>query len=168
MGEDIKRANEASGEVELRNIANVPKPFKNPDWKPSSRRNKTVKQILAEEARKEASTLASQAQSGTATPVNGATAHSDNLAMAILDKNAHAAGTPPTTKPVVTYMSLDAPPSVKPKKKYCDITGLRANYTDPKTGLQYHDKEIFQVVRSLPQGVPEQYLEARNANTVLK
>ena len=148
---ELGKQPEEPGSYELRNIANIRKPFKNPNWKPSSRRNKTVKQILAEEARKEAS---SQAQSGTATPADGG-ARADDLAAA-------------TAKPAVTYMSLDAPPSVKPKKKYCDITGLRAPYTDPKTGLRYHDKEIFQVVRSLPQGVPEQYLEARNANTVLK
>lgn len=156
----------ANTEMELRDIANVPKPFKNPNWKPSSRRNKTVKQILSEEARKEAS----QAQSGAVTPANGAAAsRPDDLATAVLEKNARAAGPAPVTSaPPVTYMGIEAPPSLMPKKKYCDITGLPANYTDPKTGLRYHDKEVFQVVRSLAQGVPEQYLEARNANTVLK
>ncbi|KAL1954514.1 hypothetical protein VTO42DRAFT_1074 [Malbranchea cinnamomea] len=180
---------------QLFDIANVPKPFKNPNWKPSARRNKSVKQILAESARKEASVLASQAPSSTATPGtqtpadasaaaeagtpagNGPTARPsmENLATAVLDKNlkasaaggaAPAANTPSAS--AISYTSIEAPPSVKPKKKYCDITGLPAPYTDPKTGLRYHDKEIFQVVRSLPQGVPEQYLEARGANTVLK
>ena len=25
-------------------------------------------------------------------------------------------------------------------KHYCDITGLPSKYTDPKTGLRYHEK----------------------------
>lgn len=84
----------------------------------------------------------------------------------VLEKNAQAML---PTGPAVTYTSIEAAPSLHPApKKYCDITGLPASYTDPKTGLRYHDKEVFSVIRSLPQGVPEQYLEARNANVVLK
>ncbi len=33
-------------------------------------------------------------------------------------------------------------------KKYCDLTGLEAHYTDPKTRLRYHSvNEYLQVVR---------------------
>lgn len=42
-----------------------------------------------------------------------------------------------------------APPSLLPPKKYCDITGLHAAYTDPRTKLRYKGLEVWQVVRSL-------------------
>lgn len=45
--------------------------------------------------------------------------------------------------------SIEAPPSVLPLRHYCDITGLEAPYTDPATGLRYHDKSIYQVIKSL-------------------
>lgn len=55
-----------------------------------------------------------------------------------------------------------------PQKKYCDITGLDAKYTDPKTGLRYHNAEIYQFISTL--GVPnvQAYLASRNAAVVLK
>ncbi|KAI8064772.1 YL1 nuclear protein C-terminal domain-containing protein, partial [Gongronella butleri] len=51
---------------------------------------------------------------------------------------------------------------------YCDITGLAAKYTDPKTTLRYHNTEIYQFIRTL--GVPgvQAYLASRNANVILK
>ncbi|KIY03872.1 uncharacterized protein Z520_00563 [Fonsecaea multimorphosa CBS 102226] len=72
--------------------------------------------------------------------------------------------------PAVTYTNIESAPSLHPAnhKHYCDITGLPARYTDPKTKLRYYDQEIFAVVRSLPQGAPDQYLAARGANVVLK
>lgn len=33
--------------------------------------------------------------------------------------------------------------SVRPKMKLCDITGLPANYTCPKTRLNYFDKDVY-------------------------
>jgi INO80 complex subunit C len=46
----------------------VPKPFRNPTWKPPLRRNKNLKQIVSEAQRKEASMMGSQAVSGSSTP----------------------------------------------------------------------------------------------------
>ena len=71
---------------------------------------------------------------------------------------------------VATYTNIESAPSLHPgeKKHYCDITGLPASYTDPKTRLRYCNKEIFDVVRGLPQGVAEKYLEARGAHVILK
>ena len=70
----------------------------------------------------------------------------------------------------MTYTNIEAAPSLHPgrQKHYCDITGLPARYTDPKTRLRYHDKEIFGVVRTLPPGGQEGYLAARGAGVVLK
>ncbi|ORX58210.1 chromatin-remodeling complex subunit ies6 [Hesseltinella vesiculosa] len=69
---------------------------------------------------------------------------------------------------IPTYQSIECPPSVRPQKKYCDITGLEAKYTDPKTGLRYHNNEIYKVIRTL--GVPgvQAYLANRNAAVILK
>lgn len=46
----------------------IPRPFRNPNWRPPQRRNKTVKQIIADVNKKEASMLPSQSASGAATP----------------------------------------------------------------------------------------------------
>ncbi|KAH8681470.1 hypothetical protein BX600DRAFT_429402 [Xylariales sp. PMI_506] len=70
--------------------------------------------------------------------------------------------------PSATYTNIESAPSLAHTKRYCDITGLGAPYLDPKSRLRYHDKEVFGFIRSLPQGVAEQYLEARGAHTVLK
>ncbi|EFR05421.1 hypothetical protein MGYG_08433 [Nannizzia gypsea CBS 118893] len=190
-------------------IARLPKPFRNSNWKPSVRRNKNVKQILSETSRKEASAVASQTNSGSSTPfavaassatgtgtgtaegsqtpmvASTAAAHAHqqqqqggvkppNIAQAaqslstlVLEKNFRA-GAP--SGPAVTYTNIDAAPSLYPshQKRYCDLTGLPAPYTDPKTRLRYHNKEVFGVIRSLGPGVAENYLEARGAHTVLK
>lgn len=68
----------------------------------------------------------------------------------------------------ITHFSIDAPPSIKPVKKYCDITGLKGNYRSPSSGIRYHNAEVYTVVKNMAQGVDQQYLELRNANTVLR
>lgn len=73
-----------------------------------------------------------------------------------------------TNTPSVTYTSLTAAPSLKPKKKYCDITGLPARYKDPKTGLFYYNAEVYQVVRGLGSWQVQEFLMARGAGAVLK
>ncbi|KAG6816174.1 hypothetical protein H0H87_008098, partial [Tephrocybe sp. NHM501043] len=50
---------------------------------------------------------------------------------------------------IPSYTSIEAPPSLLPHKHYCDITGLEAPYTDPATGLRYHDKSVYDVIKSL-------------------
>lgn len=169
-------------------IAQTPRPFRNPNWRPSQRRNKNVKQLLSESSRREASSMATQANSGVTTPFPVATSTdgtqtpaegdprgpssniaqaAQNLSTLVVEKNARAML---PSGPAVTYTNIESAPSLNPaqQKPYCDITGLPGAYTDPKTRLRYHDKEIFGVIRSLPQGVPESYLEARGAHTVLK
>ena len=174
-------------------IAHLPKPFRNPDWRPNQRRNKNIKQIVSETQRKEASVLASQTQSGASTPFAPTGANTDgavtpaeatiksrplNIAQAaqslstlVLERNLQrAANGQPTLGPTVTYTNIESAPSLHPahQKHYCDITGLPSRYTDPKTRLRYYDKEIFGVVRTLPPGGPDQYLAARGANVGLK
>ncbi|TPX10538.1 uncharacterized protein E0L32_008588 [Thyridium curvatum] len=70
--------------------------------------------------------------------------------------------------PVATYTNIESAPSLAPQKRYCDITGMPAPYTDPKTRLRYYNSEVFTAIRGFQQGVAEQFLEARGAHTVLK
>lgn len=67
-----------------------------------------------------------------------------------------------------TYESVGAAPSVFPPKKYCDITGLQANYTCPRTGVRYCTKEIYQMIRAMPEGCEQKYLAVRKAAVVLR
>ena len=69
---------------------------------------------------------------------------------------------------VVTYSSIDGPPSFKPAKKYSDISGLPANYTDPQTKLNYAVSEEFQLIRKMPSDIVAGYLTLRKANTQLQ
>ena len=165
------------------------RPFRNPHWKPSQRRNKNIKQIVAEAARKEASVIATHDNSGASTPnpqsstidtgvttplpANGIFTQSNvaqaaqNLSTMVLERNLQVSL---SSGPAATYTNIESAPSLHPahQKHYCDITGLPAPYTDPKSRLRYHNKEVFDVVRHLPQGAAEKYLEARGAHVVLK
>ncbi|KAI0227491.1 INO80 complex subunit C [Lamellibrachia satsuma] len=63
-----------------------------------------------------------------------------------------------------TYSSIEAPPSFKPAKKYSDITGLPAKYTDPQTKIRYASTEEFSRIRMLPSDITAGYLALRKAN----
>ncbi|KAK5680544.1 chromatin-remodeling complex subunit ies6 [Elasticomyces elasticus] len=162
-------------------MTNVPKPFKQPNWKPAQRRNKNLKQILAEEARtqQQRSSINTQQNSGAVTPqvaTNGgaaATLHpnpaqgSQDLSRVVLENNTAAAQAVPPKGPSVTYTSIAAGPSTKKPQKYCDITGLPCKYTDPKTGMYYYNAEMYKRIQSLTTAQVQEFLEIRKANTVL-
>lgn len=174
-------------------LQKVPKPFRKQDWRPPQRRNKNLKQILSEAQRAQQSIINTQQNSGATTPLpptdgtatpaslnpNPAQASHD-LNRAVLEKNTAAQQTSGAVAslaanvgglavaPSVTYTSIAAAPSLKPKKKYCDITGLPAKYTDPKSGLFYYNAEVYKVVKNLNTMQVQEYLAARGANTVLK
>ncbi|XP_041348086.1 INO80 complex subunit C-like [Gigantopelta aegis] len=63
----------------------------------------------------------------------------------------------------VTYSSIDAPPSFKPAKKYSDLSGLLAPYTDPQTKIRYATTEEFTRARMLPSDVIAGLLTLRRA-----
>ncbi len=67
-----------------------------------------------------------------------------------------------------TFVNIEAPPSVYPPKRYCDLTGYEAPYTDPRTGLRYAAAPLFPVLRTLPAEQVQGFLAARNAHVVLK
>ncbi|KAI5782763.1 hypothetical protein EDC01DRAFT_619037 [Geopyxis carbonaria] len=119
-----------------------PRPFKNPNYKAPIRRNKNLKQILSETTR----------SSGTSTPLPTDPNRLNNNV--------------PLMQP--TYQNIESAPSLRRGNKWCDITGLPAKYTDPKSKLRYADGEVYKVLRSLPAGGAEGYLEVRAANVILK
>jgi INO80 complex subunit C len=172
-------------------IHSIHKTFRNSHWRPNQRRNKNIKTILGDASRKEASAIATpQENSGAVTPAGNEDGLSTsgtstpafqsvpgslqpNLAQAsrslsklVLEKSLRSNGA--ASAPSATYTNIESAPSLAHQRHYCDITGLAAPYLDPKTRLRYRDKEVFALIRSLPQGVTEQYLEARGAHTVLK
>ncbi|KAJ7344440.1 hypothetical protein JRQ81_000390 [Phrynocephalus forsythii] len=65
------------------------------------------------------------------------------------------------------YFSIDAPPSFKPAKKYSDISGLPANYTDPQSKLRFSTIEEFAYIRMLPSDIVTGYLTLRKAASVV-
>ncbi|ERE82217.1 INO80 complex subunit C-like protein [Cricetulus griseus] len=64
------------------------------------------------------------------------------------------------------YFSIDAPPSFKPAKKYSDVSGLLANYTDPQSKLRFSTIEEFSYIRRLPSDVVTGYLALRKATSI--
>ncbi|XP_004077908.1 INO80 complex subunit C [Oryzias latipes] len=65
------------------------------------------------------------------------------------------------------YYNIDAPPSLKPAKKYSDISGLPANYTDPQTKLRFTSPDEFSYIRLLPSDVVTGYLTLRKATCIV-
>lgn len=63
--------------------------------------------------------------------------------------------------------SINAPPSFRPAKKYSDISGLIALYTDPKSKLNFHNAEEFAIVRNLKNDLTAGYLAIRGASSIV-
>ncbi|XP_074998455.1 INO80 complex subunit C isoform X2 [Calonectris borealis] len=67
----------------------------------------------------------------------------------------------------IVNFNIDAPPSFKPAKKYSDISGLPANYTDPQSKLRFSTIEEFAYIRMLPSDVVTGYLALRKATSIV-
>lgn len=178
--------------LEELDIHAIHKTFRSSTWKPNQRRNKNLKAIVGDASKREASALATPADgsgaatpsrddglstSGTSTPAttgNGSSAGpnlaqaSNSLSKLVLEKSLKPPGVIGGTTPAATYTNIESAPSLAHSKRYCDVTGLPAPYFDPKTRMRYHNKEVFALIRSLPQSTAELYLEARGAHTILK
>lgn len=66
------------------------------------------------------------------------------------------------------YVNIESPPSMYPAKKYCDISGFVAPYTDPRTKIRFSNVDFFKRIRYLPEEYIQGYLALRNAAVVLK
>eukprot|EP01083_Nonionella_stella_P019794 54927_1 len=69
---------------------------------------------------------------------------------------------------IPTYLNIQAPPPIHPPKKYCDITGLVAKYTDPRTGIRYASSESYNIIQGLPHETVQEILQLRQAHFILK
>lgn len=124
-----------------------PRPFKSQQSQTSrprtARRNKNLKQILQDEQK----ALAAQAAETADPNANGNT-------------KASVKGRSGKTLRVegLQWSDIDAPPSLLPQKKYCDITGLEGKYTDPKTKLRFYNSEVYAVIQSLPASIDQQVI----------
>nr|XP_033788750.1 INO80 complex subunit C [Geotrypetes seraphini] len=67
----------------------------------------------------------------------------------------------------LSYFNIDASPSFKPAKKYSDISGLPANYTDPQSKLRFSTKEEFNYIRMLPTDLATGYLALKKATSIV-
>jgi|ERR1700735_1268032 INO80 complex subunit C len=119
-----------------------PRPFKSaPTKQRALRRNKNLKQILQDE-QKALAALAAETMDTT----NGSNTKASVRGK--LGRTLRVEG--------LQWGDIDAPPSLLPQKKYCDITGLESKYTDPKTKLRYHNTEVYAVIQTLPASIDQQ------------
>lgn len=117
--------------------------------RPAARRTKNLKSVLAAEREKTKQEREKQKEANTNMEVDGQTASYDDEEMP-------------------TYTSIEAPPSVLPQKRYCDITGLEAPYTDPVSKLRYHDKSVYELIKTLSPDTQKSYLALRGVNPIVK
>ncbi|KAF8154854.1 hypothetical protein B0H34DRAFT_718244 [Crassisporium funariophilum] len=136
--------------VEL-SYLHLPRPFKSPTYaKNVSRRTKNLKTVLAQERERERAERESRRLSRESGESGAGRGRGDGIGE------------------VPTYTTIEAPPSVLPHLHLCDITGLEAPYTDPATGLRYHDKSVYEIVKGLNVGMAKDYLSARGVNSIVK
>merc|ERR1711959_824231 len=66
------------------------------------------------------------------------------------------------------WSNIEVGPSLMPKKKYSDISGLEASYTDPKTKLRYASVEEYKRLKDMPYELVQATLSLRGANVVFR
>jgi len=133
----------------------APRPFKNPNYtKNINRRAKNLKTVLSQEREREKA----EREKKRLEKAERAEIGADQDAMAVDEEE----------EDPVSYSSMEAPPSLMPQPHYCDITGLEAPYTDPVTGLRYHDKSVYELIKGLSASAAKDYLAARGVNPVVR
>ncbi|BGP24674.1 nucleus protein [Rhodotorula toruloides] len=146
-------------------FASTPKPFKNPHYTRHSapggpgKRNKTLKQILTLERER----VDEEARKRREERVERRRLRQERGEAAVEEDEEREVE-------VVSFVSIEAPPSLMPQKRYCDITGLEAKYVDPRTLLRYHSPSIFELIRSpsFQPAVVQAYLALRGMGIVLR
>ena len=66
------------------------------------------------------------------------------------------------------WSNIEVGPSLKPQKKYSDLSGFESLYTDPKTRLRYSSIEEYKQVRSMSEEDVQARLALRGADYVIK
>ena len=136
-------------------IAGAPMPFKSGTHvsETNSRRSRSLKQIINHERDEKLQRLGidTKGKKRTATPKRQRTdsaqettpEHTDDVVI----EEAAPERQVPTCASLLTDTTVEAPPSLMPRKKYCDVTGLKGLYTDPKSRLFYHSKEVYEIIK---------------------
>ncbi|KAH7925468.1 hypothetical protein BV22DRAFT_1112263 [Leucogyrophana mollusca] len=133
-----------------------PRPFKNPDYtKNVNRRTKNLKTVLSQERERERLERERKRQ------------EKEELEQT-MDVDGEVRQREAEVEDIPTYSSIEAPPSLLPQRHYCDITGLEAPYTDPRTGLRYHDKSVYELIKGLSASAAKDYLAARGVNPIVR
>ncbi|KAH8109925.1 hypothetical protein DFH11DRAFT_1691004 [Phellopilus nigrolimitatus] len=147
-----------------------PRPFKNSSYtKNASRRTKNLKTVLTQERERErAERERRRAEREEAAAEAAAAEEGEDKMDTDVGAGEVQKATPLEDEDVPTYASIEAPPSILPQKRYCDITGLEAPYTDPATGLRYHDKSIYEFIKTLNASAVKEYLALRGVNPIVK
>ncbi|GAA5988243.1 hypothetical protein JCM11641_002098 [Rhodosporidiobolus odoratus] len=157
------------------NYANSPRPFKNPYYTRGAatigtRKNKALKQILSLE-RDKVDRLLEERKTAALASID------DELGMEMDDEDEarkeerrrrREEVVQQVMQDVVSYASVEAPPSLLPQKRYCDVTGLEARYVDPKSTLRYHNPEIYEILKTFQPAVIQAYLAVRGMGVVLR
>ena len=60
-----------------------------------------------------------------------------------------------------SYLQLAAPPSMYPPKRYCDLTGMPAKYTEPTTKIRYANKASYSAIKAMPLELADAWLALR-------
>ncbi|MBW0469453.1 hypothetical protein O181_009168 [Austropuccinia psidii MF-1] len=158
----------------------IPKPFKDEKNKKGPRRNKTLKQILAAERLRAKQVSDSLMKSNApeddvemASAIDDQSVSNDQAQQ--LPQSASSRKSKKEALPLFNpdvnynaYIVIEAPPSLIPPKKYCDITGLEAPYVDPKTRLRYHNAEVYELIKTFGPGLDQIYLSLRGAHITLR
>ncbi|KAI9179783.1 chromatin-remodeling complex subunit ies6 [Blastocladiella emersonii ATCC 22665] len=145
----------------LLDVLSAPKPFKVHGFATRMKKYKTLKQMVATQAQiataaAEAARKAQRARDGVVEAMEV-----DESPAPPTGKGGKRARSPPP--PVVNplWTTIRAAPSVRVQRKYCDITGLPAPYTDPATGLHYYNAEVYQHIKALPSNAVQSCLTLR-------
>ncbi|KAG6336215.1 hypothetical protein ID866_2866 [Astraeus odoratus] len=154
-----------------------PRPFKNLSYtKNANRRTKNLKTVLTQERERERAERERRRQEKEEQERAADDAMEVDTSNNVENEKSDGKGGSPSKlaeaehpdEDVPTYTSIEAPPSLLPPRHYCDITGLEAPYTDPKTGLRYHDKSVYELIKGLSPSAAKDYLAARGVNPIVK
>ncbi|TIB08526.1 hypothetical protein E3P88_03477 [Wallemia ichthyophaga] len=145
--------------VDYYNFYESPRPFKNPNWS-NTKRNKIFKQVMAIERERERQQLEGlkEGRQRLEDVKNG-------LVQATEDEIQQLSSLPEN---LTNWFTIECPPSLLPPGKYCDVTGLLGEYTDPRTRLRYNSMQVYDVIKTLQPSSVQQFLAIRRSETVLK
>lgn len=116
--------------------------FKQPTWHKHLKRNKNARQLISDEWKRLTNTK---------------------------EKQDGEPEDPDQNRTRLSYFNVQAYPSTKPAKKYCDVTGLKAHYKAPNTGLRFHNSEVYSlIIKPMAPGAEQAYLKLRGDHFVLK